>query len=141
MPEVVAAHRSGRQHGKAFGQGDARALLGLEQIEEDALLGVIWTGGVARRGPDSLETLLDEPLIVQCLVRCVTPELLAYPLVQPLREGLGQPIGQRLGQNGAVVIMLSLEPRNQGVYPLSGGYRKGPDIVVQSGVSRRHEIC
>src|SRR5258705_14017516 len=35
MPEVVAAHRSRRQHGKALGEGDAGLLLGTQEIKEE----------------------------------------------------------------------------------------------------------
>jgi multidrug efflux pump subunit AcrB len=34
VPEVKAADRGGRQHGKAFGQGDARFVGGIQQVEQ-----------------------------------------------------------------------------------------------------------
>src|SRR5512138_3663707 len=52
--EVEPTHGRGRAHGQAFGQRDARVPLRIEQAEELGLLGVVWAGGVARRGADAL---------------------------------------------------------------------------------------
>src|SRR3954465_10641789 len=64
-PEVVAADGSGREHGKALRQADAGLGLGIQEIEQQPLLGVIGTGGIARRRANSLIALLDQPLVIQ----------------------------------------------------------------------------
>src|SRR3954454_24225712 len=64
-PEVVAADRRCRHHGKALGQSDSGVLLHVEQVDWDPLLGVIGTGGISRGRPNALIALLDQSLVVQ----------------------------------------------------------------------------
>src|SRR3954466_2973495 len=80
-PEVVPAHRRSGEHSEALRQGDTHLGFGVEQVEEQALFGVIGTRRIARRGPDALIALLDQPLIIERLVPGVAPELLAHPLM------------------------------------------------------------
>src|SRR5215210_140016 len=60
MPEVVAADRRRRIHGKALGQRDARVRFGAEQVEQQPLLRVIRTGRVARCRTNALVALVNE---------------------------------------------------------------------------------
>src|SRR3954451_23394621 len=138
--EVQAAHRRPRPHGHALGELDAGVDLGVEQLPDGPLLGVLRACGVARSGPDAVVLLGDEPVAGEGLVGGVAQELLAHPLVQPLGEGLGEPVGQRLQQDGAVVVQRRLELLGLGLAPESGGDREGTDVVPQTGVLGGHEV-
>src|SRR3954467_2725572 len=138
--EVQAAHRRPRPHGHALGELDAGVDLGVEQLPDDSLLGVLRACGVARSRPDAVVLLGDEPLAVEGLVGGVAPELLAHPLVQPLGEGLGETVGQRLQQDGAVVVVRLLELRDPVGRAQAGGDRESTDVIAQAGVLRRDEV-
>ena len=73
MPEVVAADRGARQHRERLGQADAGPRLGVEQLEERPLLGVVRAGRVAGRRPDALVALGDEVLVGQAPRRARSP--------------------------------------------------------------------
>src|SRR3954469_16259400 len=138
--EVQAAHRRARPHGHALGQLDTGVRLGVEQVPDGLLLGVLRARGVARRRADAVVLLGEQPVAVEVLVRCVGPELLAHPLVQPLGERLGEPVGQRLEQDGAVVVVGLLERRHPLDGPESRGDGEGAHVVAQPGLLRRHEV-
>ena len=86
--------------------------LGLEQLEQRPLLGVVRAGRVARGGPDALVALGDQVRVGERLVGRVAPELAADALVEPLGEGLGQAIGEGLGEDRRVVVVGRLELRD-----------------------------
>ena len=56
----------------------------------------LWSGhaGIAERGPDPAEVLVEEVLLGEVLVGRVP--LAPCALVQPLGERLGEPVGERL---------------------------------------------
>src|SRR5688572_23898991 len=60
MGEVPAAHRRGGQHRVALGELNAYPLLGPEQLEDRALLGVVGAGRIPGRGADALVPLGDQ---------------------------------------------------------------------------------
>src|SRR3954465_5070869 len=64
-PEVVAADRGRRHHGKALGEADSSVLLHIEQVEEDLLFGVIGTGRISRGRANALVALLNQSLAIQ----------------------------------------------------------------------------
>ncbi len=140
MPEVVAADRGGGVHGQRTGQGDAGRFLGLEQLEEGALLQVIGAGGITRGGADPLVAPPDQFLVAQVLFRGVAPELPADPLVQAFGEGLGQTVGQRLQHDGTVVVVPGLEGGGGRIGPQAGGDREGAHPVGRSPVIGGDEV-
>src|SRR3546814_11115600 len=89
MPEIVARHRGRRQHGEALGQDDPRLRAGVQKLEQRRLLGVVGTGGIARRRSDALIPFLDQGLVVEVLVWPVAPAFLAYPPVHK-RKSVGE---------------------------------------------------
>src|SRR5690242_19320628 len=90
VSEVDAAHCGCRGHCERLGQRDTGRLLGAEQGEELALLGVVGAGGVAERRADAAELLRSELLARELLLRLVprTPN----DLVQVFGERLGEAI-------------------------------------------------
>ena len=136
MGEVEAGDRGGRHHREAVGEGDAGPGVGLEQLEQRALLAVVRTGGIARRRADALVGLVDQGLVVQVLLRRIPPEFLADPLVQALGEGLGEPVGQRLEQDLRVRVLAV--PRGLEADP--GGDREGADVVGEPGGPGSDEV-
>ena len=64
VSKVEAADRTGRDHGETLREQDADPFLDLEQVEEQALLGVVGTGRIAWRGAYAAVTLAN---IQKCL--------------------------------------------------------------------------
>jgi hypothetical protein len=84
----------------------------IEQLPQRRLLGVIGAGGIARRGPDALILLADQPGAVELLARGIAPKLAPHPLVHALRQCLGQAVREGLQHDAAVVIVRRLEARH-----------------------------
>src|SRR5213076_2333705 len=82
--EVEAAHGSGGDHGEGLRQPDLGPRLGLEQVEEGALLGVVGTGRIAGGRPDPAVAFPDEVVGAEALALAVAP-FRARPLVEGLR--------------------------------------------------------
>ena len=83
MREVQTAHRGRRRHRARLGQMNAE-LLGAEELEERALLGVIGTRGIAGRRANAAIALRDQLLARELLVLRVP--LATDVLMQFLRE-------------------------------------------------------
>jgi len=83
--------------------------LGVEEIEEGLLLGVVRLSRVARRRPDAGISLADQLLPGESLLRSVTPELPAHAFVQALGKRLGEAVGKHLEHDRLVIIMARLE--------------------------------
>ena len=105
MGEVETGDRRGRHHRETVGEGNARAGVGLQQLKQRALLAVIGTGRISRSRTDALIRLVDQGLVVQVLLRRVTPELLPHPFVHAFREGFGEAVGERLEKDLGVRIL------------------------------------
>src|ERR1051325_10906139 len=60
--EIQTADGGGWGHGVALGERDAGRLLGVEELEDCRLLGVVGLRGIAGRGADTLVVLGDEIL-------------------------------------------------------------------------------
>ncbi len=140
VPEVVPRDRRGREHREAFGKGDARARLRIEELEERLLLGVIRARGIARRGADALIVLVDDRAVVEVLVGRVAPEVAADTLVEPLGERFGEPVRERFEQDGAVVVTGLLEPRHALVETDAGGHSERADPVRDRRPERRDVV-
>src|SRR5512144_2825705 len=83
MAEIKPAHRRARPYGEALGQLHADAL-GLQQLEQRALLGVVGLPRITRRRADAAIFLGDQLAAGERLARGAAPELLAHALVQSL---------------------------------------------------------
>ena len=68
MGEVEAADARRGVHREALGELDAGGALGVEQLEERALLGVVGLGGVAGRGADAAVLFVDQVFVRELLV-------------------------------------------------------------------------
>src|SRR5690606_25563447 len=108
--------------------------------EQRAFLGVVRAGRIAGGRADALVLLLDQILVAQLFVRCVTPVLLAHLLVQPFGAGFGQAVGQRLGRNRVVVVAGVLLGLGHFLGADSGGADETADIVGEAAVLRGDEI-
>ncbi len=60
-------------HGEVFGEDDLGVFLGLEQIEEEALFGVVGLRGIAGRGADAAILFLDQIFVGEILVVAEAP--------------------------------------------------------------------
>ena len=108
MGEVQAADAGRRVHREAFGELDAGRSLGIEQLEERALLGVIGLGRIAGRRADAAVFFVDQLFVRELLARAIAP-VAAGLRVQLLGERLGQPVGERLGHDRVVIVVLAVE--------------------------------
>jgi hypothetical protein len=90
---------------------------------------VVGAGGVTRGRPDAAVSFLDELLRREILVQSVTP-LASDPMVEEFRERLRQSIGERLGENRVVVVVPPFEGVDKRLQSVSGGDRKGADVVA-----------
>src|SRR5262249_46627913 len=124
MRKIDAADGRGRRHRERLGQRYGRCILGPEEIEELALLRVVWTGGVAERRANAAEPLRSELVAREPLVRLVPGA--AHELVKVLGERLGEAVGEGLDPDRAVV----------GVFGLGGG--GGPVRPAEGGPQRAH---
>jgi len=71
MGEVESAHGGTGVHGEAAGQGGASVFLGVEEIPDDLLFGVIGLAGVAGGGADAAILFLDQhTIIIPAIYRC-----------------------------------------------------------------------
>ena len=70
---------------------------------------MIRTGGISRRRSYPSVLLCDKIVIGELFIGGVSPKFLADPLVHAFGEGLGQAIRECLKQNGAIVVVISLE--------------------------------
>src|SRR5690625_6395201 len=68
MRQINPRHRCCRVHRQRLGKADARVSLNIEKLPNRALLGMIGTGGIARRRPDASVSLADERIIVMFLI-------------------------------------------------------------------------
>ena len=114
--------------------------LAAQQVEEQALLGVVRAGRVARGRPDAAVALADELLDRERLVGAVAP-VGTRLLVQPLRQRLGQAVGERLDHDRAVVVVRRARhaPRAR-VRAEAGGHGERADPVGEAGLARRDEV-
>ena len=139
MGEVPATDGGGGEHGVVLGEKDAAATglveagLGVQQLEEGGLLGMVGAGRVAGSGADALVLLADQRLVVQGLVRGIAPVLLAHPLVQPLGAGLGKAVGQGFDHDGVVVVALALVVLGQLLGADAGGDDEAAQVVGDAG--------
>ncbi len=102
--KIKPGDRRAGPHRKILGQLDACGVLGVEQLEQRRLLGVIRLRGIAGRWADTLIFFQNQILGRQRLVRRVAPEFRADALVHPLGKGFRQAIRQRLAQDRGVTI-------------------------------------
>ena len=117
--------------------------LGLEQLEDRPLLGVVRTGRVAGRRPDPLVALGDEVVVRKRLVGRVAPQLAPNLLVQPLGERLGQPVRERLGEDRRIVVVGCLELGDEtvrAVEAVAGRDGERPDVVRQASLRGGNEV-
>ena len=138
MGEIHARDRCRRVHGPAFGQRDAGALAGFQQLEQEALFGVVGLCRIARRGTDAAILFLHQLFRRQVLVRSIAPELLANARMEILRESLREPVGERLEQDLRIVVVGVLEPLNDFFLGRAGGDGETADIIV---LRRRNEVA
>lgn len=104
MGEIDARHAGGRRHAEGLlVQGHAHPL-GLEQLPERGLLGMVGLGRVAGRRADAVIHDLEQFLGRQALARTVAPPGGPHHPMQVLRRRLGQSVGQRLHHETAVVV-------------------------------------
>ena len=101
---------------------------------------MVGAGGVARGGTDALVGLRNQGIVVEVLVRCVSPELAAYPLVHVLCEGLREAVRQRLEHDGAVVVLLRLVCGDALRLPDAGGDGEPTEVVAEARRLRRDEV-
>src|SRR6185295_17017989 len=81
-PEVVAAHRGGRQHRKRLSQPDTGSFLCAQKVEQGPLLRVIGTSRVPGCRADPLVLLSDDCQPIERFISRVAPELLSHSGVQ-----------------------------------------------------------
>ena len=106
-------------HRAALGEADSGGVLDVQQFPQDSFLGVIGTGGVARRGTDSAVSLGKQIGGGEFLGGAVAPGP-ANVLVQLLGKGLGKPVGQRLDHDRIVIVVIRLEKSHQRVGAMEG---------------------
>src|ERR1051325_2895598 len=104
MREVEPADAASGPHGETLGEFDAGVRLHVEQLPENALLGVIGARGITGRRTDAAILFLDEVFRRKLLGPSVSP-LVTNALVEKLGEGFGQSVGQRLRHDGVVGVV------------------------------------
>ena len=95
MGKIEARDAGGRVHGVAFGEADAGGPLGVEQLEERALFGVVGLGRVAGGGADAAVFFGDQVFGRKLLGFAEAPGFADFS-VQVFGECFGQAVGERL---------------------------------------------
>src|SRR5713101_5730075 len=127
----VVEHEGGDRglggHRKAFSQPEAD-LRRREEVEEDALIGEVRTGGIAERDPEAAVVRL-EPVLHGHAGRIREAPLGPQPRVEHLRQGFGQLDGEGLDGVRAEVLPAFLPPLGELAYALSARDGEERDIV------------
>src|SRR5574340_1269406 len=76
MREIKPADRRRWPHGEMLGDLYAGAPFDIQNLPDAGFFGVLGTGGIAGRGADTFVLLLDQGIVVELLIRRITPELL-----------------------------------------------------------------
>lgn len=139
MREVQAADRRGRPHREAFGQCDAGVLLGLQQVEQSSLLGVIRAGRISEGRANAAILFVDQVGSRQILAAAVTP-FGADSLVQTFGERLGQAVGEGFGHDRLVIVVSLVELHAEFIATESGRDRERSDEVLSSRIRRSDVI-
>src|SRR5690242_7374217 len=79
---------------------------------------------ITRRRTDAAILLADQRIVVERLVRRVTPELAAHALMQALGECLGEAIGERFEKDRRIVVVVALEAREMSLNADTGRDRE-----------------
>src|SRR5712692_3364864 len=114
-------------HHEAFGQPEAD-LRWLEEVEEDALIGEVRTGGIAERDPEAAVVRL-EPVLHGHAGRIREAPLGPQPRVEHLRQRFGQLDGEGLDSMRAEVLALLLPALGELADALSARDGEERDIV------------
>ena len=126
-------------HGEALGELDAGRPLGVEQIEESALFGVVGLGRIAGRGANAAVFFFDQIVARKFFIAAEAP-VAAGLGVQIFGERFGQPIGEGLGQDRVVVVEVAVEAGGEFVAADAGGDGERAEIIFAAAFDRRDEI-
>src|SRR5690606_36114345 len=114
--------------------------LGIEQLEQRRLLGVVRAGRVAGGRADALVGFLDQLFVAQLLVGLIAPVFLAHALVQPFGAGFGQAVGQCLDHDRVVVVAGVLIGLGHFFSANAGGADETADVIGDAAVLGRDEV-
>ena len=128
MRKVQAANGTCRNHCVIFGELDTGLLLGMEQIKQRPLFGVIGKRGIPGRRPYPTVSFIDEVPERRLFAASVAP-ILAGSFVEPLGKRFGQAVREGLCHDRTVIVVFFCESRRELVDPGSCGHDKGSDVV------------
>jgi len=140
MRKVETAHGRRGQHGERIGEDHAGVPVGRQQLEERTLLGVVRTGGIARRRADALVFLGDELGVGERFAGNIAPQLRAHAIVEMLRERLGKPVRDRLQHDRAVVVVLRFHLLHARFDADAAGHGEGSYVIAHARILGRDEV-
>ena len=105
------------------------ALVGVEQIEQNSLLGVVGACWIAGGGTDAAIFFVNQIVRGEIFLGAVAP-IDAGLLVQIFGKGFGQAVGQGLGHDRVVIVVIFLEVGGEFVAADAGGDGEGAEVIL-----------
>ena len=139
MGEVKTADAGAGPHGIGFGDLNAGVGFDVEKTPDSSLLGVVGTGGVARRGTNATVFLVNEVVDGEVFGTTITP-LVTNAFVEAFGEGFGEAISEGFGHDGVVVIVVGAETIAEFFEAVPSGDREGADVIRKVRFFGRDEI-
>mmetsp|Transcript_546 Transcript_546/g.1303 ORF Transcript_546/g.1303 Transcript_546/m.1303 type:complete len:366 (+) Transcript_546:330-1427(+) len=123
--------RNGRgwHHAQRIAELDSCEFLGLDEIPECALLGVVWLGRVTGGRPNTIVLDLQQVSLVEGFSLRVAPQLETDLTMQIFSKGLDESVRKSLCHDLGEVVILSFVPFHQSI-AAETGYRKEADMVL-----------
>ena len=116
-------------HGEAFGELDARMLLGIQEVPDDGFFRMIRTRRITGGRADAAIFLRDQIIGGEILRAAKTP-FITHALVQVFGKRLRQAVGDGFRHDGVVVVVLCLELLDNVLQADAGGDCKRTDIIL-----------
>src|SRR5690606_10210275 len=98
------AYRGNGHHHITLGQRDTNRLRHPEKIKDHLLAGMVRTGGVSRRRPDTLVLHLEHLLCCELFISSIAPVPHPYLAVEPFGCRLGEAVSEYPQHNSTIVV-------------------------------------